>query len=354
MTIDTAVGEGTSHSDRKHRAGQRLLVGLAGPQISAEERDYYQRIDPAGYILPATLLSDPKLTKALIAELTRLSKSRTPPHFAVDGEGGRVWRLASKWPTPQQVSKHPTLMRPIFDAMADEIASLGLTLNLAPVVERYTPMLGDRVAGNDTFLVFIDSMKRARIGTTAKHFPGHSDQSTDPHNESVIVVDDEPSIFRTMLPPFKRAITAGVDTIMVSHAIFPSLDPFLPASISPHVVPRWLRQRLGYQGVAMTDDLCMAAVECAATIDSAVAGATSGEIDLMMVVHGVERQMMAFEALVHQSEQQPQLTIPAYQRLNALKLATFINRPPSPPTKVIGCLAHRQLAEQVWTSGTSS
>ena len=353
MKAETATGDATSGSERKKRAGQRLLVGLVGPELSTLEREVYQKIDPAGYLLPASILQRPAYARQLIHELTRLSTSRVPPHFAVDGEGGRVWRLSSKWPSPAQMARNNVLMVDIVKAMASEICAIGINLNFAPVVEKTTPMLSDRAfssdgpVGAEAAKIFIQNMQGAGLSATAKHFPGHSQNNKDPHSDTVVSDLSAEEIVRTLLPPFRKAITAGVDCIMAAHTTFEKIDPYAPASISSVIIPTFLRKKLGFSGVVVTDDLCMSAVQSVATYNQAVEGATRGDIDLMLVVHGIEAQFLTYEALIHQEERNPQQAFVSSQRLNALKLNTRKNRAPPPPLNVIDSPAHRRLSEQL-------
>jgi beta-N-acetylhexosaminidase len=354
MHADTATGEKTSGAERKKRAGQRLLVGISGPELSAQERHLYRTIDPAGYLLPASVLQRPAYARRLTDELTHLSASGIPPHFAVDGEGGRVWRLSSKWPTPARMAGHPTLMGEVVAAMASELCAIGLNLNLAPVVERTSPMLSDRAFSRDALhsaeaaKVFIQKMQSAGVSATAKHFPGHSRHDIDPHHDTVTVDLSSEEITRTLLPPFRQAITAGVHCIMAAHSTFTKVDASAPASISSIIVPKFLRRKLGFSGVVITDDLCMAAIQSIVDYKAAVAGSTNGDIDLMLVVHSIEAQFETYEALIHQEEQNLEKTFPSSQRLNALKLKTLTHRAQPPPLSVIDSLAHRRLSEQLF------
>ena len=352
MQAETATGDSTSRSERKERAGQRLFVGLSGPELSAYDRELYQKMDPAGYLLPASILKRPAYARQLVYELTQLSKSHIPPHFAVDGEGGRVWRLSSAWPTPAQMAQNKTHMRDIVSAMASELCAIGINLNFAPVVERATPMLTDRAfSSNDKICdsaatIFIEKMHSFGVRSTAKHFPGHNQGSTDPHTDTVLVHLSSEQIIRTLLPPFYSAINAGVDCIMAAHATFTKIDPSAPASISPKVIPTFLRKKLRFSGVVITDDLCMSAIQSVATYEQAVSGATRGEVDLMLVVHGIEAQFLTYEALIHQEEQSPKKTFMSSKRLNTLKLNTPNKNAQLPPLSVIDSPAHRRLSEQ--------
>src|SRR6202047_1346395 len=96
--------------------------------------------------------------------------------------------------------------------------------------------------------------------TTAKHFPGHGDTATDSHLGVASVGADMAHLQSVELPPFRQAIAAGVDSVMVAHVTVPALEPDANrvASTSPAIVTDLLKHQLGFQGIVVTDALDMA------------------------------------------------------------------------------------------------
>ncbi len=164
-------------------------------------------------------------------------------------------------------------------------------MDLAPVVDvarGSNPVLVGRNFGSDAGVVaergtdFITALRRAGVGTTAKHFPGHGLSTVDPHLV-VTPIDAELSTLETTdFPPFADAIEEGVGAVMVGHPIYAALDPINPASLSPAVLDL-LRNEFGFDGVAMTDAFSMAGVRQGTTLsDIAVEALVAGE-DMLII-----------------------------------------------------------------------
>ena len=142
-------------------------------------------------------------------------------------------------------------------AMANELRSVGVNMNLAPVADLNTninnPIIGRRSAGNDIELVnqmlqsFITGLQTNNVLATVKHFPGHGDTQTDSHVELPIITADRERLFSVELSPFIASIDADVGAVMVSHIWFTSIEPEanIPASLSYNVVTGLLREELG-------------------------------------------------------------------------------------------------------------
>ena len=200
----------------------------------------------------------------------------TPILIAVDEEGGTVTRISS---FPQFRDCPFPSPRALYDAGGMELVlsteaekclllkSLGINVNLAPVCDittdpsafMYSRSLGQSAAITGAFAAELcDLMAQQQIGSVLKHFPGygnntdtHTGIATDPRSLEVLESND--------LIPFRSGIASGCDAILVSHTIVSCLDPSMPASLSPEVI-RYLRKKLGFQGVIVTDDLVMEAI----------------------------------------------------------------------------------------------
>ncbi|HCA86109.1 MAG TPA: beta-N-acetylhexosaminidase [Streptomyces sp.] len=152
-----------------------------------------------------------------------------------------------------------------------ELAALGIRQNYAPVadvnVNPANPVIGVRSFGADPEAVArmvtaqVEGYQAAGVASTAKHFPGHGDTSVDSHYAIPLITHSEEEWERLDAPPFKAAIAAGIDSIMTAHLLFPALDPADdPATLSKPILTGILRERLGYDGVVVTDSLGMAGV----------------------------------------------------------------------------------------------
>ena len=180
-------------------------------------------------------------------------------------------------------------------ALAATLASVGVDLNLAPVVDLNvdpdSPAIGrlDRSFGASADLVVematieIDAHRDAGVRTTLKHFPGIGSART---NTDFGVADVTDTWEPVELEPFRRLIAAGaVDLVMAGHVLNGQLDPDRPASLSTPTVTGVLREELGWDGVVVTDDLQAAAITTEFGLDEAVLLALEAGNDLLLLAN---------------------------------------------------------------------
>ncbi|GAA4229990.1 glycoside hydrolase family 3 protein [Actinomadura meridiana] len=168
-------------------------------------------------------------------------------------------------------ARDPKLAREAAVITAAEARAMGFQWAYTPVSDVNTnpanPIIGVRSFGERTDLVadLVDTQVRAygRAGviSTPKHFPGHGDTSFDSHLELPTVTYDRATLEKVHLPPFKRAIAAGADSIMTAHVVVKAIDPELPATLSPKVLTGLLRGDMGFKGVIVTDAMDMDAID---------------------------------------------------------------------------------------------
>jgi len=171
---------------------------------------------------------------------------------------------------------------------------LGVNLDFAPVADVNTVgdagVIGDRSFGSKPEQV--SRLVRAQVcgyhdggvAATAKHFPGHGSTRVDSHVELPVLAVTRRQWRRVDLPPFQEAIDAGVDAVMVGHLAFPALDRTgRPASLSRPMVTGWLRQRLGYDGLVVTDSLAMGAVASRGSSADVAVQVLSAGVDVLLM-----------------------------------------------------------------------
>ncbi|MET9803822.1 glycoside hydrolase family 3 protein [Streptomyces sp. NPDC006368] len=152
-----------------------------------------------------------------------------------------------------------------------ELAAMGIRQNYAPVadvnVNPANPVIGVRSFGADPHAVSglvaaqVRGYQRAGVAATSKHFPGHGDTETDSHYGLPRITHTREQWEALDAPPFRAAIAAGIDSIMTAHIVVPALDPAEePATLSRPILTGILRERLGYDGVVVTDSLGMEGV----------------------------------------------------------------------------------------------
>jgi beta-N-acetylhexosaminidase len=261
-------------------AGQRIIYAYSGlnppPSLLARIRAG----EAAGVIFFGANIASPAQLRATVERLQRASAA-SPLHtqllMMVDQEGGLVNRL----PGPPALSERAigasshgaALAAQAGSAAAANLIRAGINVDLAPVLDVY------RQPGNfiDQYQrsystnpatsaqlgrAFITHLQHAGVAATAKHFPGLGAASTDQNTDARPVALNLPlsELRRTDEVPYRSAISAGVKLVMVSWAVYPALDPRMPAGLSATVIGNELRGRLRFPGVTITDSLGAGAV----------------------------------------------------------------------------------------------
>ncbi|MBI9083325.1 MAG: beta-N-acetylhexosaminidase [Desulfobacterales bacterium] len=294
-------------------AGQRLMVGFDGIEFGNQLEFLITKLRVAGIILFSRNVGTPEEIAALCAAAQDCARAcgQPPLLVAVDQEGGQVARLRSPFFT--EFAGNPAM-----DGQADaeafaritaaELLAVGLNMNLAPVMDLAPAQMDSIMAGR---AFGADPQRVAELGTTvieglqhrgimavAKHFPGIGRTTLDSHLD-LPVLDADPRLLKaTDLCPFAAAIQAGVAGIMLSHVRYTGLDPIWPASLSPVIARDLLREKMGYDGVIMTDDLDMGAIAPHYDIDTSIGQVLEADVDLALICHWGPAIETAFDALV--------------------------------------------------------
>lgn len=224
--------------------------------------------------------------------------SAIPLLLGADEEGGTVTRASrnpnlfpQKQPSPQQLFRAGGIegLLETTERYQRELLALGLNVNLAPVADVCTEpqaFIYERAFGQDASATadyvadVVRTMNQTGIGCVLKHFPGYGNNA-DTHIGPAF--DERPleQLRKEDLLPFRAGIEAGAGAVLVSHNIVKALDPALPASLSPASY-RLLREELGFQGVAMTDDLAMEALQTDTAAGNAAVLALKAGADLLI------------------------------------------------------------------------
>ncbi len=336
-SLSDKVNRIVSSMSPEEMVGQLLVVGFSG-----KEPDYYvtrmiRLRHVGGVILFERNIENPTQVTRLIAWLQEMAESNgDPPLFiAVDQEGGEVSRFkvgVSPLPAPVELAKlGPTAVEEASERLARELRAMGVNVNLAPVVDVASQgsIMARRSYGSDPATVarlgaaFISGTKRGGVIPCAKHFPGLGRAVADPHNGPIEIKADFATFYQSDLLPFSQAINEGVEMIMVSHARYPALDARNPASLSLIIQTVVLRGLLGYQGLIITDDLEMGAVNGESSVGQLAVEAVKAGADLLLVCHTPEKQKEAYEALLaalRKGEIQEDRLKESVRRIVALKL----------------------------------
>lgn len=284
------------------------MFGVYGTRPTPEMLSLFRETGASGVLLLGRNIETAAQTRALTRELVqRLGR---PLIFAVDHEGGWVLRFkegVTALPGNAALGRAglPRLAYETGRAMARDLRRLGIGLNLAPVldvVKDYNPGIGIRSFGADPRLAgklgaaMIRGLQDHGVSACAKHFPGKGAARVDAH-VSLPVIRLAPAEFeRDHLAPFRAAVNAGVDCVMTSHVRYPALDR-APATFSPRITRDLLRERLGFRGVVVADDLCMGAVTGRLPIQAAALKTLEAGHDLLLIAHDTRAQFEAVELL---------------------------------------------------------
>jgi beta-N-acetylhexosaminidase len=285
-------------------AGQRVIYSYRGLEPPAELLALISHGEVGGVIFFGHNISSPAQLARVITELDQANASpsnpvREPLLLMTDQEGGLVRRLpGAPLLSELQIGESADPAAAAASAGAEagiNLRSLGMNTNLAPVLDVYRQP-GDfddqyqRSYSTNPAVVaelgadFITAQQRVGVAATAKHFPGlgAAAQSQNTDDQPVTLNLPLATIRNTDELPYKAAIAAGVKLIMVSWAVYPALDPGRPAGLSATIVDGELRQRLGFQGVTITDALEAGALRAYGTIQNRGLLAAEAGMDLIL------------------------------------------------------------------------
>lgn len=296
------------------KIGQLIIVGLDGTEMNGFAQKMIQDYKVGGFILFKDNIKNAQQTLALLNDLkqTNAGNNAIPLWLSVDQEGGRVSRLSSeftKFPAAKDVAAADSLSytNGIGKALGTALKALGFNLDFAPVLDINSnpknPVIGDRSYGSTPDKVTahgletINGITAEGVAAVVKHFPGHGDTSVDSHYDLPLVHKTLEELEKFELIPFKEAIEQDVDAIMVAHLLMKNLDANHPASISEAIINDLLREKLGYDGVVITDDMTMAGLLNGNKIGEASVAAVKAGTDIILVSHEEKLRIEAIEAL---------------------------------------------------------
>lgn len=254
------------------------IFGLSGLTLTNDERAFFRDSDPAGYILFGRNIENREQLRRLTDELRGLDGRANLP-ILIDQEGGRVARMKSpEWPNFPSGAAFDALYdrapasaieaaRLNAMALAAMLAEVGITVDCLPLLDVRQPgasdVIGDRALGSEPMRVaalgraILGGLQAGGVVGIVKHIPGHGRALLDTH-EALPTVTASDRDLQTDLAPFAALRDAAM--AMTCHVIFEAWDPDRPATLSPIVIDSVIRQRIGFHGLLMTDDLDMKAL----------------------------------------------------------------------------------------------
>ncbi|MCK9375639.1 MAG: beta-N-acetylhexosaminidase [Syntrophobacterales bacterium] len=277
--------------------GQLLMVGIPGPRMDAVARELVRDLKVGGVILFARNIESPEQVWQLCRDLQHeaLGSAGRPLLISVDQEGGRVQRLKAPFtiiPPARELglTRTPEEVENLARQVARELALVGINVNLAPVLDvPRSPACPqwDRAYSSDPHrsaryaLAAIRGYLAGGVIPVAKHFPGLGDTIVDSHEVLPRALSSDPQREADLLP-FREAVAAGVPLIMTAHLSVPAWDD-RPATLSSVALQHWLRRRLGFDGVIITDDLEMGGISTSLPAPQGAREALAAGADLLLI-----------------------------------------------------------------------
>lgn len=278
-----------------------LVIGIAGTELNAQERDWLQHDACAGVILFTRNFA----SKAQVAELSAAIREAAPrPQLiCVDQEGGRVQRFREGYSALPSLEHFGRLYERDQVAalelaqehawlMASEVRASGVDLSFAPVVDlgRGNRAIGDRAFSATPQVVaeftraYVRGMHAAGMAATLKHFPGHGSVLEDTHFDDAVDSRSLDEIRALDLVPFVAGIEAKAEAVMMAHVAYPQVAPE-PAGYSKRWIQDILRTEMGFGGVVFSDDIGMAAAFSAGGIKARIDAHLDAGCDVVLVCH---------------------------------------------------------------------
>ncbi|WP_194841311.1 beta-N-acetylhexosaminidase [Salinibacillus xinjiangensis] len=294
------------------KIGQMLMVGFMGDSYNAELEAYINQYQVGGLILFERNIKDTAQTVALLNQMKEKNQGQIPLFLSLDEEGGRVSRVPDEFsslPAARKIGElnQPKLSYRFGQTIAQEIKSLGFNMNYAPVLDvnnnPSNPIIGERAFGTSPKEVIthgvavMEGMRSSGVIPVVKHFPGHGDTSKDSHLSLPTIHKDLSELHKVELKPFKAAIKADVDAIMIAHLLLPKLDSKKPSSLSKPIITELLRNQLNYNGLVITDDLTMKAVTNQMSVSDAAVQSVKAGNDLLLIAHHKQNVVETFQKL---------------------------------------------------------
>lgn len=296
--------------------GHLFMVGLPGTSLDKSTLDLVRTQRINNFILFARNVESPDQLRSLTSSLRQACRNEglAPPLISIDQEGGSVSRLPApftQFPDARLLAgaDDPAGELDNFAAIcARELTGIGVNFNLAPVLdvceEEQGLFMERRSLGSDPARVaelgrfVIIAMQKRGLAACAKHFPGLGAAVIDPHHTLPEVHRQADLLLGRDMLPFRAAAAAGVAAIMTSHTVYHALDSENPATLSEKILTGLLRTAIGYNGIIITDDLEMGAIENEQPLERAALTAFTAGADLLLICHDHDKVKKAGAVLL--------------------------------------------------------
>lgn len=315
----------------KEKIYQMFIMGFSGTCLNSANKNiqYSVKNGLGGIILFTENINSYTQVQNLVKELQDISKF--PLFISIDQEGGRVERTINiknkiNYLTPMELAskKDTEFIKQQTQIMAEELKFIGVNMNFAPVLDVNTninnPVIGVRSFGSNAedvikyseqvYKTFIEN----NIIPVGKHFPGHGETSVDSHLDMPVVELSIEQLENIHLKPFKEAINNGLDALMIAHVFYKAFVPYhceealsadvaiYPASLSKEIITVYLKEKLNFKGLIISDDMVMGGISKHYNyLDACIKGINAG-IDLFIFRNSNDEIFELIEEIVNATE----------------------------------------------------
>jgi beta-N-acetylhexosaminidase len=380
------IGNAISKMTLEEKAGQMLMPDFRNwngenvTEMLPEIEQLVKKYHLGGVILFRENVVTTEQTARLVSDY-QAAAEKFGLLLTIDQEGGIVTRLQSGTDMPGNMAlgatRSPEISWNVGNAIGEELASLGINMNFAPVMDVNNnpdnPVIGVRSFGEDPQLVadmgvaYTKGLQAAGVAATAKHFPGHGDTAVDSHLGLPEVPHDKERLKQVELYPFQKGMEAGIDAIMTAHVTFPKIDGTkaisqktgeeiaIPATLSYKVLTELMREEMGYEGVITTDAMNMKAIaDHFGPVDAAIRAVKAGT-DIVLMPVGLEEVANGLLDAVKNGEISEDRIEASVKRILTLKVKRGVIKEETPASveekvanalQVVGSAEHKQIEKE--------
>lgn len=295
-------------NDYRKLAGQLIMIRLFGTELDADTAGFIRENTIRGACLFRQNMTDATQLTRFNADL--LDAMGSHALIALDQEGGAVVRSLWVPPPPSAMALGAAddtgLAQEVGAAVARAVKSMGFNWNFAPVLDLNNnprnPVIAERSFGADPAraaelaMAWMDGSEREGVACCVKHFPGHGDTHVDSHRDLPTVDKSLAELERFEFAPFRNA-APHAPAVMTAHIVYPALDPHNPATMSRAILTDLLRDKMGYQGVIITDGMDMHAIAHRYSAGQAAVNALVAGADMVMAIGSRATQEETLDAI---------------------------------------------------------
>jgi beta-N-acetylhexosaminidase len=290
-------------------ASSLMMVDIPGTTLDPSTRAHLVNYQFGGVCLFRKNIQNPAQVRKLVSDIRSVLGKEA--WIAIDQEGGAVQRVLEFGLAPSPMALGAVgsakTAEAVGAAVGRTLISLGINWNFAPTVDVNTnplnPVIGDRSFGSNPqkvaqlALAWAKGLESAGVMAAVKHFPGHGDTSLDSHYSLPTVDKPLAKLEELELYPFRKAVEAGTHSVMTSHIRFLALDKTYPATLSDKVLTGFLRKKLSFEGIIITDALNMKAISANYGLGDAAIKSVQSGADMLLSLGKPSVQAVQAKAL---------------------------------------------------------